>query len=141
MNSWSNWSGGVRATPAAIATPASETELTAIVRAAAKGVRVAGSGHSFTPICQTSGTLISLDGMQGIVSVDAVAQTATVKAGTKIHALGRPLFDAGFGLNDHIAVNQSPPQQGNQGQQTGRGITSRVGNQAGGADIVFVPFG
>jgi FAD-linked oxidoreductase len=106
MNSWSNWSGGVRATPAAIATPASETELTAIVRAAAKGVRVAGSGHSFTPICQTSGTLISLDGMQGIVSVDAVAQTATVKAGTKIHALGRPLFDAGFGLKNQGDIDR-----------------------------------
>jgi FAD/FMN-containing dehydrogenase len=65
-----------------------------------------GSGHSFTPICQTSGTLISLDGMQGVVSVDAAAQTATVKAGTKIHALGRPLFDAGFGLKNQGDIDR-----------------------------------
>lgn len=106
MNSWSNWSGLVRATPTAIETPANEIELAAVVRAAEKGVRVAGSGHSFTPICETSGTLISLDAMQGVVSVDAAAQTATVKAGTKIHALGRPLFDAGFGLKNQGDIDR-----------------------------------
>ena len=29
------------------------------------------SGHSFTPLAQTDDVLVSLDGMQGIESVDA----------------------------------------------------------------------
>jgi FAD-linked oxidoreductase len=86
--------------------PASEGELAAGVRDAAGPVRVAGSGHSFTALCQTDGTLISLDGMQGVVGVDAGALTATVRAGSKVHALGRPLFDAGVGLKNQGDIDR-----------------------------------
>jgi FAD/FMN-containing dehydrogenase len=69
-------------------------------------VRVVGSGHSFTALGETNGTLISLDTMQGVVSTDATALTATVRAGTKIHALGRPLFDAGLGLKNQGDIDR-----------------------------------
>ena len=106
MNAWTNWSGLVRATPTALIAPDSEAELANAVRQASGPVRVAGSGHSFTPICETTGTLISLDRMQGLVSVDAARPQATVRAGTKIHALGRPLFDAGFGLKNQGDIDR-----------------------------------
>ena len=104
--SWSNWSTGVQAAPKTIASPVNELELINIVRQSQATIRVVGSGHSFTPLCETSDTLLTLDAMQGLVSVNAQAQTATVKAGTKIHALGRPLFDAGFGLKNQGDIDR-----------------------------------
>lgn len=106
MTVWKNWSGLVTAAPREFLQPASEGELAAAVKASAGPVRVAGSGHSFTSLCQTEGTLLSLDQMQGLVSVDRDAQTATIKAGTKIHAIGRPLHDAGFGLKNQGDIDR-----------------------------------
>lgn len=63
-----NWCGNVRyhGTPAQ---PNSEDELQAIVKSSAGPVRVAGSGHSFSPIAECAGGIsISLRGMRGILS-------------------------------------------------------------------------
>ena len=106
MTGWSNWSGHVRATPAQIVAPTDEAALRAALRAGQGPVRVMGSGHSFTPVCQTDGTLVSLDGMQGLVSTDAARCVATLRAGTKIHAIGRPLFDAGYGLKNQGDIDR-----------------------------------
>jgi hypothetical protein len=54
MTEWRNWSGSVVAHPAAIARPRDEEELASIVRAAQQ-VRVTGAGHSFMPLCETTG--------------------------------------------------------------------------------------
>src|ERR1700688_3876234 len=98
---WINWSGGVRCTPRAMAAPRSESEVAALVRSAGSDglvVRVAGSGHSFTPIVATSGMILDLAGLSGIVAVDPVARRAELRAGTKISALGEPLRAAGLAL-------------------------------------------
>ncbi len=92
---WSNWAGTATAYPAARAAPASEAELAALLPKAATPVRPVGSGHSFTALVPTDGTLLSLDRLEGLVSHDAAAHTATVRAGTKLSALG-PLL-AGIG--------------------------------------------
>jgi FAD-linked oxidoreductase len=96
---WHNWSGSVTAQPEAIRYPATREEIVAIVRdARARGanVRVVGAGHSFTPLAQTDGVLISLDRYAGLESVDAAARQATVRAGTKIKTLGELLFAHGL---------------------------------------------
>ncbi|MCC6943042.1 MAG: FAD-binding protein [Thermomicrobiales bacterium] len=101
MNSWSNWAGNVVATPATIAAPDSLDALRRAVAAAAEAgqrVRVAGSGHSFMPICATDGMLIDLERLAGVESVDPETGEATIWAGTKIHAIGEPLFRAGQAL-------------------------------------------
>jgi FAD/FMN-containing dehydrogenase len=101
MTAWTNWSGRVECRPRAIERPASEDELAAIVRAAARDglrVRVAGSGHSFTPIVATDGILVSLDALEGIESADLQALQATVRAGSKLHAIGAPLRELGMAL-------------------------------------------
>ena len=98
---WRNWSGSVDCAPARIVSPASEAELVALLATGDGPVRVAGAGHSFTPVCETDGTLVSLDAMSGIVSTDADAPggpTATIWAGTRLHDLGEPLHAAGYGL-------------------------------------------
>ena len=97
---WQNWSGGVRCSLERIATPTSEAALVEIVAGDSGPVRVAGSGHSFTPVCVTDGTLISLEAMTGLVETGTQASTATLWAGTRIADTGEPLLAAGFGLEN-----------------------------------------
>lgn len=103
---WSNWSGGVVAQPRRVAIPASEAELAAVLRSAEGPVRAAGTGHSFTPLCAGEDTIISLDAQQGVIAVDAATARARVRAGTKIHALGRPLHDAGVALKNQGDIDR-----------------------------------
>ena len=95
---WANWSGSVSCTPQTLSMPASERELIDLIKQTAAGsaVRVAGSGHSFVPLCTTNGLLITLDGLQGVISIDQGTLRATVWAGSKIHQLGAPLAAAGL---------------------------------------------
>jgi FAD/FMN-containing dehydrogenase len=100
---WNNWAGNITARPRQIARPASEAEVAALVREAVQSgqsVRVVGSGHSFQPLCATDGLLLSLDDLQGIVATDSASGLATVWAGTKLHALGGPLLEAGLALEN-----------------------------------------
>lgn len=92
---WSNWAGNEHSYPIARALPANEAELAALLPKAQTPVRPVGSGHSFTALVPTEGTLLSLDRLSGLVRHDAAAMTATVRAGTKLSALG-PLL-AGIG--------------------------------------------
>jgi len=59
-------------------------------------VRVAGSGHSFTPIAQSDDILLSLENMQGIESIDSERGTVTVLGGTVLKNLGEMLFEHGL---------------------------------------------
>jgi FAD/FMN-containing dehydrogenase len=98
---WRNWVGNQSFVARHKAEPASEDELSALLRAASKGnlpVRVAGSGHSFTPVVATSGLLLSLKNMQGIVSADLETKRVVVRAGTKIGDIGRALKEIGLSL-------------------------------------------
>ncbi len=106
MSQWTNWSGWVRSQPQQSIRPKSEAEIAAAVRDGPGPVRVVGSGHSFTALGETNGTLISLDDFQGVVSVDAGGLTAAVRAGSKIHSIGRALFDAGVGLKNQGDIDR-----------------------------------
>ena len=97
-NAWSNWSGFVTASPKLIATPADAGELAELVRSAPGPLRVAGAGHSFTPLVQSDGTIVSLEKIEGLVSHEAAANRARVRAGTRLGALMRILQDIGQGL-------------------------------------------
>ena len=93
----------MRCTPAAIVRPRSEDEVAvAVRRAAAAGqkVRVAGSGHSYTELVSTNGTLLSLEHMRGIRSLHAERSEATVWAGTRLRSLGDPLWEQGFAMEN-----------------------------------------
>lgn len=68
-------------------------------------MRVAGSGHSFSPIVATDGLLLSLEHLAGIEAFDEGAMTATVRAGTRLHDLGDPLLALGVGLENQGDVD------------------------------------
>ena len=98
---WRNWVGNQSFIARHKAEPSSEDELAALVYEAARQnlpVRVAGSGHSFTPVVATSGLLLSLKNMQGIVSADLDRKRVVVRAGAKIGDIGRALKQIGLSL-------------------------------------------
>lgn len=61
-------------------------------------VRVTGSGHSFTPICASDGTLFSLENMSGLIDCDDATNVARVCAGSTIRDLGPLLHAKGLSL-------------------------------------------
>lgn len=95
---WSNWSGWVKAWPKSLLEPATEEELAATIRTAEGPVRVAGSGHSFTPLVESTGTIVTLRHLSGVLDHDESASTARIKAGTTLRDLGPMLFERGLGL-------------------------------------------
>jgi FAD/FMN-containing dehydrogenase len=107
---WKNWAGNVVCQPRVTAVPRDEPAVISCVERAARagsGLRVAGSGHSFTPLCATAATLVSLERLQGLIAVDrsATAPTATAWAGTTIAQLGEPLRAAGVALENQGDVD------------------------------------
>ncbi|MBV9523028.1 MAG: FAD-binding protein [Alphaproteobacteria bacterium] len=101
QGAWSNWSGGVRCRPRRVVAPADEAEIAALIAVAGRAgetLRVAGAGHSFTPLVATEGTILDLARLAGIRAIDPPARQATIRAGTRICDLGEPLRRAGLGL-------------------------------------------
>jgi len=97
---WSNWSGGVTCKPRHVIAPKDDVALAAAVRGATDTVRVPGTGHSFTPICASDGTLIDLAAFTGLKSVDQNKQTATFAAATPLWAIGPALFPHSLALKN-----------------------------------------
>src|SRR6202453_4483126 len=98
---WRNWVGNQSFIARHMAEPGSEDELAALVREASRqnlSVRVTGSGHSFTPVVATSGLLLSLKNMQGLVSADLDRRRVVVRAGTRIGDIGGALKQIGLSL-------------------------------------------
>ena len=92
---WSNWSGSAHAYPVSRAAPQNEEELLSILTRAPGPVRPVGSGHSFTALVPTDGTLLTLDRMAGLVSHDPATHRATVRGGTRLVDLGPALAAIG----------------------------------------------
>lgn len=107
---FSNWSGNRRHPGARVHAPDSAEAVATLVtraRAAGRKVRCRGTAHSFADLW-TDDDVVSLDAIAGVRSTDIEARTATIAAGTKLHALGEPLWRAGLSL----------PQQGDVDQQS-----------------------
>lgn len=97
---WRNWSGSVSCEPHRYYEPTTESELQAIVtrHAGDRTIRVAGSGHSFSPVVPTDDVLVSLAAYTGVTAVDAERQRATVRAGTRLDELNETLATHGLAL-------------------------------------------
>jgi L-gulono-1,4-lactone dehydrogenase len=95
----SNWLGNVRFNPRQFLQPRDEGEIADVVRKArseGRKIRVVGSGHSFSPVCQTDDYLVNLDGLSGIRAIDQQGLTATVGAGSRLKELNAAFWDKGF---------------------------------------------
>ena len=102
-STWTNWVGNQSFRPLRTAAPRDEDEVVALVRHAAErgvGVRVAGAGHSFTPVVETDGLLLDLAALSGVVATDAVGRRATALAATRIRDFYEPLWAAGLALRN-----------------------------------------
>lgn len=101
---WRNWSGVQHAYPSARLAPKDEAELAAALKTAPAPVRPVGAGHSFTALAPTSGALISLDAMSGIVGWEG--DEAIVRTGTRLGALGPMLAEKGRALPNLPDINK-----------------------------------
>jgi L-gulono-1,4-lactone dehydrogenase len=100
---WRNWAGDQQCVPAAIERPASVQELRTVVAKAAESgrtVRAAASGHSFTDIACTDGTMIRVDRMNRVLDVDREAGLAKVEGGIVIRDLSEALAHEGLALEN-----------------------------------------
>src|SRR5262249_23281634 len=100
---WRNWAGNVTASPVRVRRPGSAGEVAAeVVKAAADGlqVRMAGSGHSFTPAASTDGVLLEPGGLTAVRSVDAEAGLVTVEAGCPLYRVNEELHARGLSLTN-----------------------------------------
>lgn len=95
---WQNWSGSVHANPGTVEAPASLDALAGLIRSAPGPLRIAGSGHSFTPLVKTEGTLLDLSAFSGLVRHDPERHTATIGAQTRLGVLTPLLAGIGQGL-------------------------------------------
>jgi FAD-linked oxidoreductase len=96
--SWSNWSGLEHCEPQRLLQPADEAQLAEQLRGASGPIRFVGAGHSFTALVPTNVTLVMMDGLNGLVRHDTAAQTAVVRAGTRIAVLAPELDTRGLAL-------------------------------------------
>lgn len=101
---WRNWSGIQYSYPDQRLAPKDEGELAAAIRTAQAPVRVVGAGHSFTPLIPTTGALVTLDAMSGIVGWDG--DRPTVMAGTRLGALGPALAAKGRAMANLPDINK-----------------------------------
>jgi FAD-linked oxidoreductase len=84
-----------------VLTPRTPDEVSAAITGAAQDglpVRMAGSGHSFTPAAVTDGVLLLPGGLRAIRSTDPGAGLVTVEAGCRLAALNEHLAARGLAL-------------------------------------------
>ena len=105
---WKNWSGYVECPRTPVVMPDGGAQLAQLLADAARDgrtVRVVGAGHSFSPLVASDGVIVSLDKLQGIVDVDAAANVARVRAGTRLYALGAALAERGLAMENLGDIN------------------------------------
>ena len=122
---WRNWSGLEEATPSRVETPASVAAVVDAVRRAREdgtGVKMTGTGHSFTAIAAPEHTLLRPEGLTGVLDVDREAMTVTARAGTRLKDLNLALERLGLSLHN----------MGDIAEQTLAGATSTGTHGTGG---------
>ncbi|MXV39062.1 FAD-binding protein [Flavobacteriaceae bacterium Ap0902] len=96
---WKNWSETVKFEPKNyIEAKTIEEVKEAVLMAKEEGrkLRVAGSGHSFSRVCETKDILLSIDAMTGIVEVHKEQKQITFWAGTTVRRAGELCLEHGL---------------------------------------------
>ena len=123
---WMNWSGIQKATPKSLLAPANTAELASSITNAPSPIRPVGSGHSFTPLCPSEGTMIDVSALSGLVSHDSDAGIATMGAGTRLQQAARLLHEQGLAFANlpDIDVQTLAGGFGTATHGTGRNLTA-----------------
>ncbi len=103
-----NWAGNVTFSTRRLHRPGSAGELGRLV-SRGQQVRALGTGHSFSPVADTTGDLVSVAGLPRLVETDTARDTVQISAGLRygevadaLHAAGRALPN--LGSLPHISV-------------------------------------
>lgn len=103
-----NWAGNVVFGARAVHRPTSVEELQRLV-AGADHVRVLGTGHSFSPVADTTGDLLRLDRLPRVLDVDTGSRTVQVSGALTYGEVAAHLHEHGLALPNmgslpHISV-------------------------------------
>lgn len=103
-----NWAGNYTYTAARLHYPETVEQLQQLVSRAAN-LKALGSRHSFNPIADTPGDLISLDRLAPLIAIDPERRTVTVSGGIRYGPLCHELHSRGYALHNlgslpHISV-------------------------------------
>ena len=103
-----NWAGNLVYGAERFLRPATVEEAQEAVRASDQ-VRVVGSRHCFNDIADTTGTQISLDRLNRVLSLDKAKSQVTVEGGIRYGELGPYLHGEGYALHNlaslpHISI-------------------------------------
>lgn len=105
-----NWGETLNFKPKHYYKPATEEQIIEIIQFAKKNhlkVRVVGSGHSWTHLCEAENQiLISLENYQGLIYLDKEKKQATVKSGTKLFTLSELLEKNGLAMINMGDINK-----------------------------------
>jgi FAD/FMN-containing dehydrogenase len=123
---FANWAGNQSCSPGRVESPACEAEVRVLVQGAEQ-VRCVATGHSFSPVCVTDGTLLRMDRMSGITGIDSATGRVRALPGTPVGAFGPPLWDAGLAL-------------ANQGDIDTQGIAGAVATATHGSGVELPSF-
>ncbi|RHY00049.1 hypothetical protein DYB25_011581 [Aphanomyces astaci] len=130
---WTNWDTRQACYPTKDVRPASVVELQAAVKAATS-LRVAGAGHSFSPIVLTNATLLTLNNYASVVSFDTT--TITVQAGMPLYAINSYLETKRRALPNLGAVAVQTAAGATQTGTHGTGKTGSISSGIVGMDLI-----
>ncbi|WP_371921403.1 MULTISPECIES: D-arabinono-1,4-lactone oxidase [unclassified Pseudomonas] len=102
---WRNWSGAQSCLPAARLAPKDLDELVQMVTRAEGRIRPVGSGHSFSALVPTDGTLLSLSFFSGLLDHDPASLQAEFGGGTPMSRMGPVLKAIGQALPNMADVD------------------------------------
>nr|WP_256562534.1 MULTISPECIES: D-arabinono-1,4-lactone oxidase [unclassified Pseudomonas] len=102
---WRNWSGAQTCLPEARLAPKDLDELVQVIGQAPGKIRAVGSGHSFSALVPTDGTLLSLSNFTGLLSHDSKTLQAEFGAGTPMSRMGTALKAVGQALNNMADID------------------------------------
>jgi FAD/FMN-containing dehydrogenase len=106
---WQNWSGRNKADLQQLAFVRSEEDARALVQqcaATGQTLRVAGAGHSHSPVVVTDQVIADISGLSGVLDVDEMSQQAWVRAGSPIYSLGVQLHEHGLALRNQGDIDR-----------------------------------
>jgi hypothetical protein len=111
-----NWAGNLEYAARRLRRPRSIEQVQQCV-ADADRVRPLGTRHSFSPIADTTGDLVTLSDLPRVVDVDTVGRAVRVNAGLHYGVLAGPLHAAGLALSNTaslplMAAVGTTPQRG-----------------------------
>lgn len=102
---FTNWAKNITADVRNYIQPESEEEIIALVKQYSK-IRLVGTGHSWSDICQTNEVIINLDNYNKIISIDKVNKVVKTQAGIKIWQLNKLLDKEGLALKNLGSIDR-----------------------------------